>query len=50
MAYHITTKMIVDTAAGGALINKNYTEAYALIEDVAQNHYQLTNERAITAS
>jgi len=50
MAYHITTKMIVDTAAGGALINKNYTEAYALIEDMAQNHYQWTNERAITAS
>jgi len=34
-----TTKMILDTAAGGALMNKNYTEAYALIEDMAQNHY-----------
>ncbi|KEH17120.1 transposable element protein, putative [Medicago truncatula] len=40
----------VDAAAGGALMNKNYTEAYALIEDMAQNHYQWTNERAITAS
>jgi len=43
-----TTKMIVDVAAGGALMNKNYMEAYALIEDMAQNHYQWTNERPIT--
>jgi len=35
-----TIKMIVDVAAGGALMNKNYTVAYALIEDMAQNHYQ----------
>jgi len=42
--------MTVDAAAGGALMNKNYTEAYALIEDMTQNHYQWTNERAITAS
>ena len=45
-----TTKMTVDAAAGGALMNKNYTEAHALIEDMAQNQYQWTNERAITAS
>jgi len=45
-----TTKMTVDAAAGGALMNKNYTEAYSLVEDMAQNHYQWTNERAITAS
>jgi len=44
-----TTKMTVDAAAGGALMNKSYTVAYALIEDMAQNHYQWTNERAITA-
>ena len=44
-----TTKMTADAAAGGALMNKNYTEAYALIEDMAQNHYQWTNERALTA-
>ena len=42
--------MTVDAAAGGALMNKNYTEAYALIEDMTQNHYQWTNERTITAS
>jgi hypothetical protein len=44
-----TTKMNIDAAAGGALMNKTYTSAYALIEDMAQNHYQWTSERAITA-
>ena len=44
------TKMSVDAAAGGALMNKNFTETYALIEDMAQNHYQWTSERAITAA
>jgi len=42
------TKMNVDAAAGGALMNKTYTRAYALIEDMAQNHYQWTGERVIT--
>ncbi|KEH26275.1 hypothetical protein MTR_6g049110 [Medicago truncatula] len=41
--------MIVDAAAGGALMNKNYTATYALIEDMAQNHYKWTNERAINS-
>ena len=45
-----TTKMTINAGAGGALMNKNYTEAYALIEDMTQNHYHWTNERAITAS
>jgi len=40
--------MNVDAATGGALMNKTYTGAYALIEDMAQNHYQWTCERAIT--
>ena len=40
--------MAIDAAAGGALMNKNYTTAYALIKDMAQNHYQWTSERAIT--
>jgi len=39
--------MIVDAAAGGALMNKNYTAAYAVIEDIAHNHYQWTSKRAI---
>ena len=43
-----TTKMNVDAAAGGALMNKTYTGAYALIEDMTQNYYQWTSERAIT--
>ena len=30
-----TTKMNVDAAAGGVLMNKNYTTVYALIEDMA---------------
>ena len=38
-----TTKVIVDAAASGALKNKNYTEAYTLIEDMAHNYYQWTN-------
>jgi len=29
-------------------MNKTYAEAYALIEDMAQNHYQWTSERVIT--
>ena len=40
------TKMIADATACGALMNKNYTTLYALIEDMAQN--QWTSERAIT--
>jgi len=44
-----TTKMTVDATAGGALMNKNYMTVYGLIEDMAQNHYQWTNERAIIA-
>jgi len=43
-----TTKMNVDAAAGGAFMNKTYTGAYALIKDMAQNHYQWTSKRAVT--
>jgi len=32
--------MIVDATSCGALMNKNIADAYALIEDMAQNHYQ----------
>jgi len=39
--------MIVDAVAGRDLMNKNYTGAYALIEDMAQNHYPWTRERDI---
>ncbi|XP_020272432.1 uncharacterized protein LOC109847612 [Asparagus officinalis] len=40
------TRMTVDAAVGGALMNKTIDEAYTLIEDMAQNHYQWANERA----
>jgi len=43
-----TTKIYVDAAAGGALMNKTYTGAYDLIEDLAQNHYQWTSEKTVT--
>jgi len=31
-------------------MNKTYTAAYALIENMAQNHYQWTSEGVVTAS
>ncbi|KEH26354.1 hypothetical protein MTR_6g052950 [Medicago truncatula] len=40
--------MNVDAAVGGALMNKKYTTTYGLIEDMAQNNYQWTSERAIS--
>jgi hypothetical protein len=39
------TKMAIDVAAGGALMNKPFNDVYGLIEDMAQNHYQWGNER-----
>jgi len=50
MVFLYTTIIYVDAAAGGALMNKNYTATYALIENMTQNHYQWTSERDITAS
>ena len=38
------TKMTIDAFTGGALMNKPYPEACALIEDMAQNHYQWGTE------
>ena len=32
------TRLTVDVAAGGALMDKPYNEAYQLIENMAQNH------------
>ena len=43
---HYNTKMSIDAAAGGALMNKPYPDACALIEDMAQNHAQWGLERA----
>lgn len=36
--------MTIDAAAGGALMNKPYPKACALIEDMAQNYYQWGTE------
>ncbi|XP_045800522.1 uncharacterized protein LOC123894544 [Trifolium pratense] len=39
------TRMTIDAAAGGALMDKPYNQAYQLIESMDQNHYQWGNER-----
>ena len=44
------TKITVDAAVGGALMNKDFTTAYALIEDMALNHYHWTDEKTLTVS
>ncbi|PNY08730.1 1-aminocyclopropane-1-carboxylate deaminase-like protein [Trifolium pratense] len=36
--------MTIDAAAGGALMDKPFVEAYQLIENMAQNHYQWGSE------
>lgn len=38
------TKMNLSTVDGGALMNKPYDEAYELIENMAQNHFQWGGE------
>lgn len=39
------TKLNLDVAAGDAIIDKPYEEAYQLIENMAQNHYHQGGER-----
>lgn len=34
-----TIRMTIDGAAGGALMNKNLEDMYALIEDMVKNYY-----------
>ena len=34
------TKMVIDAAAGGALMGKERDEAYELLEEMASNSYQ----------
>ncbi|XP_039683809.1 uncharacterized protein [Medicago truncatula] len=41
-----STKLTIDAAAGGALMNKDFTTAYALIENMALNLFQWTEEKA----
>ena len=40
------TRLTIDAAAGGALMEKPYVQAYELIDNMAQNHYQWGSERA----
>ena len=40
-------KMIIDTAAGGALMGKERDEAYDLLEEIASNNYQWQSDRAM---
>lgn len=42
------TRMTLDAATRGALMNKPYDEAYALIKDMNLNHYQWGSEWALT--
>lgn len=37
---HYNTRMIVDVTVVGDLMDKPFSEAYQLIENIAQNHYQ----------
>lgn len=39
------TKLNLDVAAGGALMDKPYEEAYQLTENMAQNYFQWGGER-----
>lgn len=41
-----STKLTVDAAVGGALMNKDFTTAYALIKNMALNLFQWTEEKA----
>jgi len=39
--------MIIDAAAGGALMGKERDEAYELLEEIASNSYQWQSDRAM---
>ncbi|GKU88967.1 hypothetical protein SLEP1_g3172 [Rubroshorea leprosula] len=40
-------RSIIDTAAGGNLMNKTEEDGYKLLDEMASNSYQWTNDRAI---
>jgi len=44
------TNITVDAAAGGALMNKDFTTAYAFLGDMALNQYHWTDEKTLTIS
>ncbi|KAL2243373.1 uncharacterized protein LOC105157605 [Sesamum indicum] len=41
------TKMLVNAASGGAFMDKTVTDGYSLIEVMAENQYQWSNERVV---
>ncbi|XP_062112727.1 uncharacterized protein LOC133823889 [Humulus lupulus] len=41
-----TTRTIIDTAASGAFMSKSNTEAHELLDDMAMNNHQWSDERA----
>ncbi|KAI5438249.1 hypothetical protein KIW84_024119 [Lathyrus oleraceus] len=41
------TRLTIDSATGGALMDKPYADAYQLIESMAQNHYQWGSDRTM---
>ena len=40
-----TTRTLLDTSVGGALMSKSANEAYQLLEDMALNNFQWPSER-----
>ena len=42
---HSNSKMIMDGAAGRALISKNFEEAQELLDEMSSNHYQWKSSR-----
>ena len=41
------TRLTIDIAAGGALMDKPYHDGYQLIKSMAQNHYQWGSDRTV---
>ncbi|KAH9735112.1 hypothetical protein KPL71_017633 [Citrus sinensis] len=44
-----STRLMVDASANGALLSKSYTEAYEILERIANNNYQWPSARQPTA-
>ncbi|KAH9717547.1 hypothetical protein KPL71_021867 [Citrus sinensis] len=44
-----STRLMVDASANGALLSKSYTEAYEILERIANNNYQWPSTRQPTA-
>ena len=40
------SRMVLDASANGAILSKSYNEAYEILETIASNNYQWSNNRA----